>query len=285
MYQISDQQIDYMLEDIRARGIGIESLRLNLLDHICIIIEQNLGENGDFELFYANTLKAFYKQDLREIEEETVLLLTRKNYYIMKKTMIISGAFSAAAFICSSFCKIWVSHLTDFLMFLGFISFVFLFLPLMFIVKIRETTIKQDKLILASGSIAGVLYFFCMLLKFLGPNWPNFLGPAWPNMQIIWLTLWLIALAIAFFVFIPAYFFAGIRKPETKTNTIAISILLVAFMGVQFRFTNLVPLRQSKQPTAIQDRQSSSNTKQHAARDVSGSASENNKAVLARVNL
>ena len=78
MYQISDHQIDYMLHDIRERGITIESVRLNLLDHICIIIEENLEENGNFKEFYESAIKSFYRERLSEIQEETIFLLTFK---------------------------------------------------------------------------------------------------------------------------------------------------------------------------------------------------------------
>jgi hypothetical protein len=254
MYCLSEQQIDFILDDIRAKGITMESLQISLLDHVCILIEQNLDEKGDFERYYRSVIKQFYRQELQEIEKETNLLLYYKNHSAMKKTMMISGAFSVAAFIGSSICKIFLSNFTDFLMFLGFVSFVFLFLPLVFIVKIRETSVRQDRLVLASGSIAGLLYFFCMLLKFLGSSWPKFLGTAWPHIDIIWLTIWLIALSVALFVFVPAYFFAGIRRPETKTNTIAISILLVAFIGTQFRFTSLMPFRQTKQTVTMKEK-------------------------------
>jgi hypothetical protein len=239
MYSLNEQQIDFILDDISARGIRMEELRLSLLDHICIIIEQNLPPNGDFEKFYASAIKEFYKVELYEIEQETIHLLKRKNRYSMKKFMIISGTFSVAAFMVSSLFKILHSPFTDFLQFLGFISFVFLFLPSMFILRMKETGTGRDRLILASGTVAGILYFFCMLLKFLGPQWPSFLGQRWANLDTIWLALWLAALGIALFVFLPAYFFKGIGSPETKTNTITISIFLVAFIGVQFRFTNL----------------------------------------------
>jgi hypothetical protein len=91
MYTLNEQQIDRILNDIRARGVNTESLQLNLLDHICCIVEQNLEPDGDFEDFYARTIKTFYKKELSEIEEEAQLLLTYKNYYAMKKIMITSG--------------------------------------------------------------------------------------------------------------------------------------------------------------------------------------------------
>ncbi len=63
----------------------MEDLQLNLLDHICCIIEQNLKEGDDFEDFYQKTVKQFCKHQLWEIEEETIILLTIKNYNVMKK--------------------------------------------------------------------------------------------------------------------------------------------------------------------------------------------------------
>ena len=96
MYCINDKQIDYILNDIRARGVEMESLQQDILDHVCCIIEQHLEENGDFESFYSSTIKTFYKNELKEIEEETISLLINKHFYTMKKVMIYSGIISAS---------------------------------------------------------------------------------------------------------------------------------------------------------------------------------------------
>ena len=79
MYCLNEKQIDFILDDIRRNGVELEDLQSNLLDHICCIIEQELEENGDFEQFYFSTIKKFYKNELREIEEETISLLNFKN--------------------------------------------------------------------------------------------------------------------------------------------------------------------------------------------------------------
>jgi len=83
MYTLSDQQVDFILDDIRRHGIEIEDLQQNLLDHICILVEQNLEENGDFEQYYSSVISSFYRQEMREIEEETLFLLTHKTPYIV----------------------------------------------------------------------------------------------------------------------------------------------------------------------------------------------------------
>ncbi|HZE86382.1 MAG TPA: hypothetical protein VE035_18810, partial [Puia sp.] len=83
MYQLSDQQIDFILDDIHAHGIRIGDLQQNLLDHICILIEENLEENGDFRQCYSKVIRTFYKQELREIEEETIFLMEHRGPHIL----------------------------------------------------------------------------------------------------------------------------------------------------------------------------------------------------------
>jgi hypothetical protein len=83
MYCISDPDIEYILLDIKKRGVQLESLQQDLVDHICIIIEQSLEETGDFKKCYDNAIKTFYKDSLSEIEQETVFLLTHKGPFVL----------------------------------------------------------------------------------------------------------------------------------------------------------------------------------------------------------
>lgn len=83
MYQLNDQQIDLILTDLRQRGIETESLRMNLLDHICILIEDQLEENGDFRQFYSTTIRSFYKEELRELEDEARLLMALNKGHLL----------------------------------------------------------------------------------------------------------------------------------------------------------------------------------------------------------
>ncbi len=94
MYCLSDQEVDFILKDIIARGITTEDIQYNLLDHICIIIEQNLGQNGDFKEFYFSVIKTFYRYNLIEIEEETRILLTYKKHLVFNRKQFFLLVFS-----------------------------------------------------------------------------------------------------------------------------------------------------------------------------------------------
>ena len=227
MYQLSDQQIDYILNDIGTRGVEMESLQLNLHDHVCCIIEQNLEENGDFESFYQKTIQTFYKDALWEIEEETLQLLTNKNYYTMKKIMIYSGTLSVAGFIAGSIFKILHWPGASAILLLSMLNISLIFLPLLFILKTREVSAMKDKLMIAIGTIFGILFSTSALFKIFH----------WPGANL----MWLFALGILMFIFIPIYFFSGIRTPETKVNTIITSIILISAGGMLFTLTSLKP--------------------------------------------
>lgn len=218
MYQLKDQHIDFILNDISARGVTIEDLQYNLLDHICCVIENNLEENGDFENFYKRTVQTFFKKELKEIEDETISLIIFKHYYTMKKAMIISGTVSAIFFTQGLIFKFmhWPGASAGIVLGIGILSLIFL--PLMFVLKIKEKRDIKDKLVIGIGSLAGILISLGTLFKVM--HWP------YANMMMT------SSLFIMIFLFLPFYFFTGIRNPETKVNTTVSSILLLAACGL-----------------------------------------------------
>ena len=229
MYTLSEQQIDHILNDIKHRGVEMEDLQLNLLDHICCIIESDLDQGGDFESHYQKTIPKFFKKELKEIEDETIYLLTFKNYYAMKKTMIITGIVSVSLFIIGSLFKMMHWPGANVMLVSGIVLFSLLFLPLILILKTRDVSSKRDKLITAISSFIGILISIAVLVAVM--HWPG------SGSGVFWLT----AIGVSVFALIPVYFFTGIRNPDTRTNTIVTSIVLIAASGLLFSMINLRP--------------------------------------------
>lgn len=235
MYQLKDRHIDYILNDISARGVTIEDLQYNLLDHICCIIENNLEENGDFENFYHKTVQSFFRKELKEIEDETISLVIFKHYYTMKKAMIISGAVSAAIFSTGLIFKFLHWPGASMMLILGIGLLSFMFLPLMFILKIKEKQSLKDKAIIGIGTFSGILISLGILFKVMH----------WPGANIMMQG----SIFVMLLVFLPLYFFTGIRNPETKVNTTVSSIILISAFGLLFT------LIRSPKGTQIRDKQ------------------------------
>lgn len=223
MYTLTDEQVDYILDDIRRNGIEMEDLQNNLLDHICCIIEREINDGDDFESSYKQIRTRFYKTDFKEIEEETINLLTFKNYYVMKKVMIYSGVIAVAILLSGSFFKIMHWPGAGILFVLGMVAFSLLFLPLVFILKTREVSTTRDKIVIAAATVVGILYCMSALLMVMH----------WPGARVIWVS----TLLITFFILLPMYFFNGIRKPEARINTIVTTLIIMGVLGAQFLLT------------------------------------------------
>lgn len=220
MYTINDKQIDFILNDIRRRGVEMEDLQYNLLDHICCIIEQNLNPDGDFEDFYKKTIPKFFKHGLWEIEEETINLLIFKNYYTMKKIMIYSGTISSAIFFAGLVLKFLHQPGAAVLIFLGITILSLVFLPLLLILKIKEKEYMRDKIAITIGTVSGIALSLGTLFKVM--HWPL------ANVMILSSVLILVLL------FLPFYLVSGLRNPETKVNTIVSSVLIFGACGLLF---------------------------------------------------
>lgn len=227
MYSISDKQIDFILNDIRARGVEMEDLQYNLLDHICCIIENKLEANGDFERFYQGTIKQFYKHELWEIEEETISLQLFKHYYTMKKIMIGSGIFSAITMIAGIIFKFMHWPGAGILIVLGIGLSSLVFLPLLFTLKIKEKKSARDRAVIGIGTLAGILMSLAILFKIMHWPWANMMG--------------MTAIIMMLVVFLPIYFFSGIRNPETKVNTVVSSIIIIMGCGLFLALVNSRP--------------------------------------------
>jgi hypothetical protein len=225
MIVLDEQQVTLILDDIKRNGIEMEELQLSLLDHICCVLEEELSPEMNFETAYRNVLPRFFEKNLREIQEETELLLIFKNYYAMKKVMLNTGVISAVVFTFGAIFKIMHWPGAGLLLQLPIVLISFIFLPLLFLIKSKETKKIQEKAVLGVGVVFGIILSLSGLCKVM--HWPG------ANM------LWLLALGILFLIFLPLYFSGGIRNPETKTNTIVSSVLILMAGGLFFTLTDL----------------------------------------------
>ncbi|MFL5789015.1 MAG: hypothetical protein ACJ748_13230 [Flavisolibacter sp.] len=226
MYTLTEEQIDYIRNKIEIEGIESEGLKSSLLDHICCLIENKFTYDQNFESVVNEIITQFYKTGLRGIESDIALLINFKNSNVMKFLLTLTGLISSALFLTGSFFKIinWQEPATI-CIYLAFIIAIIVLLPLLGIVKAKERKLNSEKLLIYCGTVVGILYLISMFLLLKHSSLAS--------------ELWLITLFISLFVFTPAFYFTGIKKPGLKFNTSIITILIVVFIGIQFSLTNL----------------------------------------------
>lgn len=148
---LSEWQINQVEERIDESGIGIEELRNDLLDHLCCCIETDMSAGLTFEVALRRAWMQVCPNGTREIETETLFLLN-KNIYVMKKITYLSGLFASIFMIIGSLIRFmhWSNANTVFA--IGILSFVFVFLPLLLSIRLRQSVSAIEK----AGSIAGL---------------------------------------------------------------------------------------------------------------------------------
>lgn len=225
MYKVTDEQVDFIADEIRKRGITLDDLLWNLVDHVCCIIEQEMSEADDFHRFLQALWPRFFKDNLREIQEEAELLITFKHFYAMKRTLSIAGITSAIFTLTGSILKI--AHLpgAGIAIVLGVAIFALLFLPLMIIVKFRDETTKSERLVFALGFLLGIAASLGFLFKIMH----------WPFANVLMLT----GIVGFTFAYVPLYLITRIRRPELRFNTMVNAVLMFSAGGLLFAMFNL----------------------------------------------
>jgi len=225
MYNITDDQLNFMLDDIKARGIVLEDLQDNLLDHICCVIENEMPDSADFYKFYEQILPKFFKRKLSEIQEETDNLLTFKNYYAMKKTLNISGIAAAVITLAGAMFKTFHWPGAGIMLVTGGVLFSLIFLPLLIALKFRDEEQKTDKWVFTIGLLIGIGMTLGVIFKLM--HWPG------ANFLMRW------SLTAFVFGYVPLYFVTRIRRPEIKFNTTVNTVLMMACGGMLYALINL----------------------------------------------
>lgn len=227
MYKVTDEQIDFILGNIKANGVTIEDLQYNLLDHICCIIEDEMPEGEDFYKFYENVMPRFFDKELKEIEQETNNLLTFKNYYAMKNTLKISGIISAVFTLLGATFKTMHWPGAGVLIVVGGLLFSLVFLPLMIVLKFKDEESKTDKWVFAFGFLMAMGAATGVIFKVM--HWP------YANILMRWSTTFFL------FGYVPLYYITRIRRPEIKFNTTINAVLMMACGGMMYALFNLNP--------------------------------------------
>lgn len=225
MRNLNDDEITFIDRDLVERGIILEELRDNLIDHICCIIEQECAPEEDFTKCYERVLPQFCKSELREIQIETDNLLQFKNFYTMRKIMNISGLSAVLLILLGVILKSLHFPGAGITFLLGGFSFAFMFLPILIIIKFKDDESTTDKVVFSFGLLIAMIIATGFIFKIM--HWPYA-----SNLMYYGTTVFTLC-------YVPLYFFTRIRRPEVKFNTIVNSVIMLAFGGILYTLFDL----------------------------------------------
>jgi hypothetical protein len=219
MLSLTEEQITFIENDIRVRGITSPDLSIDLLDHICCLIENELDEYRNFETVYQQTLLLFGEKGLKEIQDETNRLLTFKHYYFMNATMKISGYVSSLMILIGSIFKIQHWPGANVLILVGVFFLAVVFLPLLFILKFKSTEENNRSVVLSIiGFVSAILICVGILFRILH----------WPGARMMTIT----GCSLLLLGYLPIYILSIYKNTTNKINATATIILIIAGVGL-----------------------------------------------------
>jgi hypothetical protein len=168
MPDLSSDNINLIISDVRKQEISFSHLPDELIDHLCCDVEDEMLNGLDFSEAYKRVKQKFGKRRLKEIQEETLYAVDTK-YRRMKKTMKISGIAGTILLGFAALFKIQHWAGAGIMLTLGALSLAFVFLPSSLRVLWKETHNRNRLFLFISSFIAG--FFFILGTVFKIQHW------------------------------------------------------------------------------------------------------------------
>jgi hypothetical protein len=203
MTELTLQNIDLIIRDVKMEEIIFSHLLEDLIDHVCCDVEDEMQNGLNFTEAYKKVKDKMGTRRLKEIQEETLYSVDTK-YRYMKNTMKISGIAGSVMLGFAAMLKIQHFPGAGILMTLGALILAFVFLPTSLGVLWKETHSKKRIFLFIAAFLAGIFFISGTLFKV----------QHWPGAGIM---LSLAALSGILF-FIPALFISRIMEQENKTK-------------------------------------------------------------------
>jgi len=224
MFKITDEHIDFILSDLKRKGIVLKDLQENIVDHVCCLTETELSETGDFETHYEKIIPRFFNQELKELQHETDTLINSKSIDLVKATLQVSGVLSVLLLGFGVYYKLHHLTGTGIILFAGILLFCLLFIPSLIILKLKDTDAKYNTILVSTAFILMLAGGIGCLFKIMH----------WPYARIL-ITISVMAFLV---LFIPMYFVVMNKNPEKKFTTF-INVILMLVVGIVFLIMTL----------------------------------------------
>lgn len=167
--KLSREQIGIIQERVESSKIGIQTLKDDIIDHLCCVVEDQLEKGKNFEQSLAEALGQLAPDGLNEIQHETIFLLNSTKIIAMKRFMYLIGMLSAMSFVLGwTFAMMHWPGATE-LSIGGFLGFTFIFIPLNTInyFKTKIQRALSEKLRLLTGIASAMIMASAIIFKLL----------------------------------------------------------------------------------------------------------------------
>jgi len=230
MKKLTDEQIDFIVDQINNSQIGSNDLKEDLVDHFCCVIEDYMKQEISFKEAYNKAYHVICPNGFDEIHQETIMLLTSKRIIIMKRLMFIIGFIAVILLTTSILFKVLhLPYVRGLIM--AAVVFILIELPILGVYFYKNEFAKHIsyKLKYIFGFLGTALFLTASVLKMFH----------WPGSEITFI----LSLVIINFGFFPFLFYRIYKKSEKSEPHVYRSYKLkniFGYIGLAMFLTALV---------------------------------------------
>ncbi len=222
MAELTDNELQVLNSEIERSGLTYTELQKELLDHLCCDIEAKMDEGIEFIRALDEVKKEIGRDCIRNIQEDTLLLINQK-YRMMKKFMYILGTIAPSMVIIGTIFKIMHWSGASVMLTLGLFLLAAVYLPVFVSIRIRDTRNEGkpvNKAMYIIGMVSGIIFIAGALFKIMH----------WPGAGIMILLAGLVTVA----VFIPLLVLNAMRDKENQVQNFTVLIFVLSFIAITF---------------------------------------------------
>lgn len=227
MAELTKKEIKILNKEIEQGGLTYTVLQKELLDHLCCSVENEMDNGFEFIKALKKVRSEMGSDSLRQIQEETLLLINQK-YRAMKKLMYLLGTIAPSLLIIGTIFKIMHWPGSGILLVISLFLLGAIYLPVFVSVKIRDTR-KNGKPVnmpmYIFGLIGGIVFIAGAMFKIM--HWPG------AGVMVILSAIVIVA------VFIPILVIQALKDKENQVQNFTVLIYVMSFVAITFMMSFL----------------------------------------------
>ncbi|WP_420574325.1 hypothetical protein [Kordia sp.] len=140
---VTEDQIEFISNSLEFHGIVSESIKEDIIDHICTTIETS--DHTDFESAYQEAIQklgGYY--NIKQLQLETKQLLHSKTIIRTKRGLYLSGMTMVFIFSVGLIFKMFHWPYANMLLILGLTVLLLAYCPLFFYIKYKQSIINYQ---------------------------------------------------------------------------------------------------------------------------------------------
>ncbi|MDW3193394.1 MAG: hypothetical protein R8G66_13560 [Cytophagales bacterium] len=197
---ITEDQEQVIIDDVESSKIRNQSLKEDLIDHLCCMTEIQMDKGSSFEDALKVAMVQTAPNGLNEIEKETIFLLNYSKIIFMKRLTYLSGYLFSVTWIAGVLFKILHLPGASMMLSIGGLGLAFIFFPLLLINRYKSIArqVLSERLKWILGAITLGLLIISISMKML-----HFMGAG---------EMLALSFLVFGFGFLPFFFFRMYKK-------------------------------------------------------------------------